>query len=378
MTDTGIHPGGAITEVRLRRARLPLVSPFRTSFGVETARDLLYIEVHGADGLVGWGECVAMTEPLYSSEFVDGCASVLQRFLLPTVSPTTTAEQFNRDTRHIRGHYMAKAVLETALLDYQLRSSGVSLASYLGATKTRVPSGVSVGIQPSIDDLLRVVQGYLDDGYLRIKLKIEPGHDIEPVRAVRSTFGGDLLLQVDANSAYSLSDAVHLARLDEFDLLLIEQPLPEEQVASHAQLAKTVRTPICLDESIVSLEVAREAIDIGACSIINVKPGRVGGYLESKQIHDHCLERGIAVWCGGMLETGIGRAANLALAALPGFTLPGDTSASARYFARDVTTPFVLSEGHLDVPTGPGIGIDPDMEFLDSITSHVETFAVNR
>ena len=183
-------------------------------------------------------------------------------------------------------------------------------------------------------------------------------------------------LQVDANSAYSVSDAEHLSQLDEFNLLLIEQPLPEEQVAAHAELTKIVRTPICLDESILSAEVAREAIDIGACSIINIKPGRVGGYLEAKKIHDLCFERGIAVWCGGMLETGIGRAANLALAALPGFTLPGDTSASARYFHRDVTVPFVLREGHLDVPTGSGIGIDPDIDYLDSITSQREVVSV--
>ncbi|NBN96206.1 MAG: o-succinylbenzoate synthase [Actinobacteria bacterium] len=364
-----------IREIRLRRAHIELVSPFRTSFGVETARELLYLEVHG-DGITGWGECVAMSEPMYSSEFVDGCEAMLRRFLLPLVTPTTTAEQFTEVARQFRGHYMAKAVLETALLDHQLRAQGVSLGTFLGATKARVPSGVSVGIQPTIDDLLRVVQGYLDDGYLRIKLKIEPGFDVEPVRAVRRAFGDELLLQVDANSAYAISDAEHLAQLDQFNLLLIEQPLPEEQVASHADLARVVRTPICLDESILSVEVAREALDIGACSIINIKPGRVGGYLEAKKIHDLCYERGVAVWCGGMLETGIGRAANLALAAMPGFTLPGDTSASARYFHRDVTTPFVLRDGHLDVPTGPGIGCDPDLAYLDSITSRVDTVLI--
>ena len=364
-----------IREIRLRRAHIELVSPFCTSFGVETARELLYLEVHG-DGLTGWGECVAMSEPMYSSEFVDGCEAMLRRFLLPLVTPTTTAEQFTEAARQFRGHYMAKAVLETALLDHQLRAQGVSLGTFLGATKARVPSGVSVGIQPTIDDLLRVVQGYLDDGYLRIKLKIEPGFDVEPVRAVRRAFGDELLLQVDANSAYAISDAEHLAQLDQFNLLLIEQPLPEEQVASHADLARVVRTPICLDESILSVEVAREALEIGACSIINIKPGRVGGYLEAKKIHDLCYERGVAVWCGGMLETGIGRAANLALAAMPGFTLPGDTSASARYFHRDVTTPFVLRDGHLDVPTGPGIGCDPDLAYLDSITSRVDTVLI--
>jgi O-succinylbenzoate synthase len=367
--------GEMISEIRLRRARIDLVSPFRTSFGVETSRELLYVEVSG-EGTTGWGECVAMSEPMYSSEYVDGCESVLRRFMLPLVNRDTTAQSFARAVSGIRGHYMAKAVLETALLDFQLRRDGVSLGTFLGATQTRVRSGVSVGIQPSIDDLLRVVQGYLDDGYQRIKLKIEPGFDIEPVRAVRTTFGAELLLQVDANSAYQLSDAEHLARLDEFDLLLIEQPLPEEQVASHAQLSKVVRTPICLDESILSADVAREALDIGACSIINIKPGRVGGFLEAKKIHDLCYERGVAVWCGGMLETGIGRAANLALAALPGFTLPGDTSASSRYFRRDVTAPFVLRDGHLDVPTGPGIGIDPDTDYLDSITSRSDKVLV--
>jgi len=366
-----------ISEIRLRRAHIDLVSPFRTSFGVETARDLLYIEVHG-DGVTGWGECTAMSEPMYSSEYVDGCEAVIRRFLLPNVVGDTTAESFTKSVAGIRGHYMAKAVVETALLDHQLRRDGVSFAKFLGATQSRVRSGVSVGIQPSIDDLLRVVQKYLDDGYLRIKLKIEPGFDIEPVRAVRRTFGDELPLQVDANSAYHVSDAEHLAQLDEFDLLLIEQPLPEEQLAAHAELAKLVRTPICLDESILSAEVARDALAIGACSIINIKPGRVGGYLEAKKIHDLCYERGVAVWCGGMLETGIGRAANLALAALPGFTLPGDTSASARYFHRDVTAPFVLRDGHLDVPNGAGIGIDPDRDYLDSITSRTDVFAVAR
>jgi O-succinylbenzoate synthase len=320
------------------------------------------------DAEEGWGECVAMSEPHYSSEWVDGCEEVIRRFLLPMLTPDSTAEAFVASARSIRGNAMAKATLEAALLDHQLRAADVSLATYLGASQSRVVSGVSVGIQPSIDALLRVVRGYLDDGYVRIKLKIEPGHDIEPVRAVRREFGDDLMLQVDANAAYSVEDAAHLARLDEFDLLLIEQPLPEEDVVGHVALSRALRTPVCLDESITSFEVARGALDIGACSIINIKPGRVGGYLEAKRIHDLCLERAVPVWCGGMLETGIGRSANLALAALPGFTLPGDTSASARYFQRDVTSPFELRDGRLDVPTGPGIGVRPIMEILDSMT----------
>jgi O-succinylbenzoate synthase len=276
-----------------------------------------------------------------------------------------------------RGNYMAKAALEAALLDYFTRLEGISLASYLGATQTRVASGVSVGIQPSIDKLLEVVGRYVADGYVRIKLKIEPGRDIEPVRAVRKAFGDAMLLQVDANAAYRVEDAEHLARLDEFNLLLIEQPLPEEDLVGNVELAKRVRTPICLDESITTIEVARGALDIGACSIINIKPGRVGGYLEAKKIHDLCLARGVPVWCGGMLETGIGRAANLALAALPGFTLPGDTSASKRYFATDVTTPFELRDGYIDVPIGPGIGVTPITSILEAMTSRVDTIAVD-
>ena len=358
-----------IRGVELIDARIDLVSPFRTSFGTQTYRDLLFVRVIG-DEAEGWGECVAMSEPGYSSEYVDGCRAVIERFLLPLVNVGTSAEAFVQSAREVRGNFMAKAAVEAALLDFQLRAAGQSLASYLGATKDRVPSGVSVGIQPTIDDLLRVVGDYLEDGYLRIKLKIEPGSDIEQVRAVRSTFGPDLLLQVDANAAYTVGDAKHLAKLDEFDLLLIEQPLPEEDVVGHVELARTVRTPICLDESITSFEVARGALDIGACSIINIKPGRVGGFIESKRIHDLCFERGVPVWCGGMLETGVGRAANLALAALPGFTLPGDTSASNRYFEHDITEPFVLEAGHLRVPIEPGASRHPLAERLKEMATN--------
>ena len=364
-----------IRSIEIRRAYIELVAPFQTSFGVETDRNLLYVRVIG-DEAEGWGECVAMTDPLYSSEYVDGCEDVLRRYLIPCVKPDSTLESVLGSLTQFRGNYMAKATLEAALLDYFTRLEGVSLAKFLGATQSRVASGVSVGIQPSIDALLNVVAGYVADGYVRIKLKIEPGRDIEPVRAVREAFGDSMLLQVDANAAYRVEDADHLARLDPYDLLLIEQPLPEEDLVGNVDLAKRVRTPICLDESITTVEVARGALDIGACSIINIKPGRVGGYLEAKKIHDLCLSRGAPVWCGGMLETGIGRAANLALAALPGFTLPGDTSASKRYFTTDVTTPFELRDGYLDVPTGPGIGVTPVLHVLDSMTSRVETIAV--
>src|SRR5688572_11301198 len=221
----------------------------------------------------------------------------------------------------------------------------------------------------SIPALLDAVGGYLEAGYLRIKLKIEPGWDVEPVRAVRERFGDKVLLQVDANTAYKISDATHLARLDPFDLLLIEQPLPEDDVRGHAELARRIKTPVCLDESIESARDAADAIAIGACAIVNIKPGRVGGYLEARRVHDVCAAHGVPVWCGGMLETGVGRAANLALAALPGFTLPGDTSASDRYFAADITRPHRLVGGRVAVPAGPGIGVDPLPEVLAELTT---------
>jgi o-succinylbenzoate synthase len=274
-----------------------------------------------------------------------------------------------------RGHRMAKCALEVALLDAELRAEGRPLARELGAVHDRVPCGVSVGIMSSVPELLDTVAGYLDAGYVRIKLKIEPGWDVEPVRAVRERFGDDLLLQVDANAAYTLADARRLAQLDPFDLLLIEQPLDEDDVLGHAELARIVGTPICLDESITSAASAAAAIRLGACRIVNVKPGRVGGYLEARRVHDLCVANGIAVWCGGMLETGLGRAANVALAALPGFTLPGDTSASDRYFSTDITEPFVLDDGHLNVPTGPGLGVEPLTDRLDAVTTATEWIA---
>ncbi|MFG1695202.1 o-succinylbenzoate synthase [Nonomuraea sp. NPDC049309] len=360
-----------ITGVELRRIAMPLVSPFRTSFGTETARDVLLVRVVTPEA-EGWGECVAMSEPLYSSEYVDGAAEVIRRFLLPALPQNVDANQVARALEPIKGHRMAKAAVETAILDAQLRAAGESFGRFLGASKTRVPCGVSVGIMDSIPQLLDAVAGYIDEGYVRIKLKIQPGWDVEPVRAVRERFGDDLLLQVDANAAYALSDAPRLARLDAFDLLLIEQPLANDDLVQHARLAQRLRTPICLDESIESAEHAAAAIALGSCSIVNIKPGRVGGYLEARRIHDLCRANGVAVWCGGMLETGLGRAANVALAALPGFTLPGDTSGSRRYFATDITEPFELVDGHLEVPAGPGLGVEPIQDVLDEVTTSAE------
>lgn len=359
-----------IEAIELWRGKIDLVSPFRTSFGTETFRDLLYVRLVG-DKNAGWGECVAMSTPNYSSEYLENCVQVISQFLVPLIKGETTAESFIASAAPIRGNYMSKACVEAALLDVQLRDQEISLAKFLGATKSRVASGVSVGIQATLSDLVRVVGEYIAQGYLRIKLKIEPGSDIELVRIVRKEFGEDLMLQVDANAAYTRSDSVHLKQLDAFNLLLIEQPLAEDDLAGHVELARVINTPVCLDESIISLDTARGALDLGACSVINIKPGRVGGYLEAKKIHDFCLARNVPVWCGGMLETGIGRAANLALAALPGFTLPGDISASARYFARDITEPFVLNDGYIDVPTGPGIGVEPLAEMLATLTKSV-------
>jgi O-succinylbenzoate synthase len=349
-----------ISGVELVRVRMPLVSPFRTSFGTQQARDLLLLRVV-TPAAEGWGECGALPDPVYSSEYVEGVAHVLRNYLIPTLmrAGEITANDVAPLLVRFKGHRMAKGALEMAVLDAELRAHEMSFAAALGSTVDSVPCGVSVGIMDSVPQLLDAVAGYLDEGYVRIKLKIEPGWDVEPVRAVRERFGDDVLLQVDANTAYTLADTRQLARLDPFELLLIEQPLDEEDVLGHAELARHIRTPVCLDESIVSAKSAADAITLGACRIVNIKPSRVGGYLEARRVHDVCAAHGIPVWCGGMLETGIGRAANVALAALPGFTLPGDTSASGRYYRTDITEPFVLVDGRLPVPTGPGLGLSP-------------------
>ncbi|KGJ71952.1 O-succinylbenzoate synthase [Cryobacterium roopkundense] len=359
-----------IENIELHRVRLPLVRPFRTSFGTAVERETTLVRVVTANA-EGWAECAAEPDPLYSSEFLDASDLVIRDHLIPrlqALGDRLTAELVATALEPVKGHFMSKAVLETAILDAQLKETGVSFGGYLGAVHDTVPAGVSVGIMDSIDELLEVVEGYLAEGYLRIKLKIEPGWDIDPVRAVRERFGDDMLLQVDANTAYTLADARHLARLDPFDLLLMEQPMKKDDLLGHANLAKLISTPICLDESIESARDAATAITLGACSIINVKPARVGGYLEARRIHDVAAAHGVPVWCGGMLETGIGRAANVALAGLPNFVLPGDTSASNRYYAEDLTAPFVLDNGHLAVPTGPGIGVEVLPDVLKRVT----------
>jgi o-succinylbenzoate synthase len=360
-----------LTHVTFHRLALPLVTPFRTSYGVETTRRALLIHVVGPD-VEGWGECVAEAEPLYTTEYGDGALHVIKNFLLPRLDASNVvAGELAARWAPIRGHRMAKGGMEAAILDAECRLRGQSLAARLGAVVDRVPSGVSIGIQSSEAELLDTVGRYVAEGYRRVKLKIEPGNDVAIVRTVREAFP-DIALQVDANQAYTLDDAATLAQLDPFDLLHIEQPLDEDDLHGHAELARMIRTPICLDESIVSVRSCAEAIRLGAVHVVNIKPGRVGGLLEAVRIHDVCVEAGVPVWCGGMLETGIGRAANLALAALPGFTMPGDLSASRRYFHRDVTEPFELVDGHLRVPTGPGIGVDPLADALGEFTLATE------
>jgi O-succinylbenzoate synthase len=363
-----------LIELELRRLRMPLVRPFRTSFGIEADRDILLVRVRDEDGVDGWGECVAGDAPLYSSEYTDGAQAVIRGFLAERVAALVdvNAEAIAPAFRPVKGHRMAKAAVEMAVLDAELKAERKSLAKHLGGVRDRVAVGVSVGIANSIPELLDEVEGYVEQRYQRIKLKIEPGWDVEAVEAVRARFG-DVPLQVDANSAYTLADARQLAKLDAFDLILIEQPLPEEDIRGHAELARRMRTPICLDESIVSAQAAADAIALGACTIVNVKPGRVGGYLEARRIHDLCAANGVPVWCGGMLETGIGRAANVALATLPNFVLPGDISGFDRYWRRDlVTHPMLNHDGWMDVPEASGVGVEVDHDWLDELTTGVE------
>jgi O-succinylbenzoate synthase len=360
-----------VREIELRRVRMPLVRPFRTAHGIEHDRDVLVLRI-ATDGADGWAECVAPNAPTYTSEWVGGAQAVIRDFLGPMLLETpVTASEVAPRLAAVQGHPIAKAALETAVLDAQLRTECRSLASFLGATRDRVECGVAVGIAESIPELLDECADYLDAGYRRVKLKIRPGWDVAPVAAFRQQFGA-VPLQVDANGAYTLGDASTLGALDEFDLLCIEQPLAADAVRAHADLARIIATPICLDESITSARVAHDAIATGACAVVCIKPGRLGGYLAARATLDVCREQRAATWVGGMLETGLGRAANLALAAHPGFTMIGDLSASDRYFTRDLTEPFVMEDGTLRVPNGPGVGVVPDFDALRELTTSIE------
>jgi len=367
-----------ISHINLYHVSMPLVSPFETSFGRSVNRDCILLEVF-ADGVVGYGECVADREPGYSYETTGTAWHILKEFLAPMVlgQELIHATDFQARFEQVRGHPMAKAGLEMAFWDLLGKAQGRSLREMLGGVRHRVEVGVSVGIQESPQALVRVVEGYLHQGYARVKIKIKPGRDVAEAQAVRAAFP-DLRLQVDANSAYTLESAVALQPLDDLDLLLIEQPLAEDDLWDHSHLQAHFKTPICLDESILSPRHARQALEMGACRVINIKAGRVGGLSQAVAIHDLCLSRGIAVWCGGMLETGVGRASNLALASLPGFTLPGDISASERYYQEDITNErFVLNpDSTIDVPDAPGLGVTVNKQVLRRFTLAQTTLMV--
>jgi o-succinylbenzoate synthase len=363
--------------VELRRVRLPFHVPFRSALAETSVREVVLVRVV-TDAGEGWGECAALSHPDYTSEYVDGAAAVLRSHLVPLLARAgpPSATGVAPALAGIRGHRMAKAALEMAVLDAELRAEGRSLAARLGATRTWVEAGVAVGIPTSVAELLDDVGAALDEGYRRVKLKIAPGWDVEPVRAVRERFGDGVLLQADANGAYRLDDAAALAALDPFHLALLEQPLPPGDLVGHAELGRRVRTPVCLDESVTSADSAATAVALGAASVVNVKPGRVGGYLEAVRVHDVCRAAGVGVWCGGMFESGLARSANLALAALPGFTLPGDVSPPSRYLAADLVAPPVARDGRLAVPDRPGIGADVDAGALRRATVSVERVAL--
>ena len=359
-----------IERLELRLLRLPLVRFFETSFGRVYDRTFMLVRLDGG-GVTAWGECVADNDPYYGPETVETAWHITAEFLAPLVLGVEFADP--RDVfpafRRVRGHHMAKAAVEMAAWDLQARQDGQPLAALLGGTRARVASGVSIGIQDSLEQLVDRVGAELADGYQRIKIKVKPGWDLDAAAVVRKRFGR-VPLMVDANAAYRLADAEHLARFDEFDLMMIEQPLDYDDIRDHAALQRRLATPVCLDESIHSVRLGRDAIDAGACRIINIKPGRLGGHTESIRLHDLCASRRIPVWHGGMLESGIGRAHNLHLSSLANFSLPGDIAASRRYYEPDLIDPpiEVGSDGTIPVPDGHGIGVHVVEERVERAT----------
>lgn len=355
---------------------MELVSPFTTSMGTEYDEEHIIVSVD-AEGITGWGECVAEGTPFYSYETVTTAWHILQDFLIPAIlgKDLTSIDQAIQLYSKVRGHRMAKAGLEAALWDVFAKSKNISLSKMIGGARETIDVGVSIGIQPTEEELIKKIEGYLAEGYKRIKIKIAPGNDIQFVKAVRKEFP-EILFQVDANSSYELKHIDLFKQMDDYNLLLIEQPLGYDDNYQHSKLQKQLKTPICLDESIHSLDDTRAAIELDSCRVINIKPGRVGGFTESKLIHDYCETKNIPVWCGGMLESGIGRAGNVALASLPNFKLPGDISASKRYYKADIVEPeFVVNkDGTMNVPTKPGIGVEINMKMLDIVTVRNKEF----
>jgi o-succinylbenzoate synthase len=363
-----------VRSVVLQEIRMRLLAPFETSVDRIEERRIILVEVD-VDGVTGWGECVAGEQPYYSPETTDTAWLMMTEFLWPMLR----GKEFGSSTdvwglfAQVRGHNMAKAAIESAIWDAEAKAKGVPLWKLLGGVREEVASGVSIGIKGTVNELAKAVRKELADGYQRVKIKIKPGKDFEPVKRVRDEFR-DIKLMVDANSAYSMEDWPLLKQLDGFYLMMIEQPLGWDDLYSHAELQKRFETPICLDECIHTEEQARAAIALGACKIINMKMGRVGGHAVMRRIHDLCAAKGVPMWCGGMLESGIGRAHNIALSTLPNFTLPGDVAASKRYWDEDVIEPEVTvsSRGTIKVPTGPGIGFAPRVERIEKLTVRKE------
>ena len=365
-----------IDGIILRELHLPLVRPFETSFGVTRDRRILLVEVR-SEGLTGWGECTAGERPYFSGESTETAWQVIVNELGPMLAAAEEVEHGGDCPalfKVVRENRMAKAALENAIWDLEAQREGVSLSRLLGGVQDRIPCGVSIGIQPSINELMAIVERELAAGYQRIKLKCKPGWDIEVFARVRHRWP-DIKLSCDANSAYRLHDAERLRSFDQFDLMMIEQPLWHDDFFYHSMLQRQMKTPICLDESIRNRRDALAAIEIGSCQIINVKLGRVGGFSEAIAVHNAAMERGVQVWCGGMLEAGLGRSHNIALASLENFTLPGDVSASARYFAEDIIEPEVTvsSKGEIEIPDIPGRGYEVRTDLVEQLTVRKET-----
>lgn len=359
-----------LEQITVRHIKMPMKAPFSTSFGTIDEKEFLLIEAKDQSGTVGWGEAVAFVAPWYTEETLKTTWHMLEDFLIPILlhkeigHPDEVSTLFSS----IRRNCMAKASIEGAIWDIYAQQTKQSLAQALGGDKERIEVGVSVGIQSSTEALIDLLKGHVDKGYKRVKVKIKPGHDVEVIRAIRAEMP-DLPLMVDANSAYTLDDMNVLQQLDAFNLLMIEQPLAVDDIVDHAKLQRRLKTPICLDESITSYEDARKAIELGSCGVINIKIGRVGGLTEARRIHDLCEVNNIPVWCGGMLEAGIGRAHNIALTSLTNFILPGDTAGSNHYWYEDIITPEVIVEdGYIHVPQTAGIGYTPNMKVIDKLT----------
>ena len=364
-----------IDAIILREVHMPLVRPFETSFGITRNRRILLVEIH-SEGLIGWGECTAGERPFFSAESTDTAWAVITQELGPMLNTEHPEHggQCPRIFYQVRGNPMARAALENAIWDLEAQREGISLAKLIGGVQESISCGVSLGIQPSIADLMSNIERELTAGYQRIKLKVKPGWDIDVLERVRHRWPG-ISLSVDANSAYRLRDADHLTQFDRFDLLMIEQPLWHDDFYYHSMLQKRLETPICLDESIRNRRDALAAIEMESCRIINIKLGRVGGFSEAIAVHNAAQERGVPVWCGGMLESGIGRSHNIALSTLENFTLPGDVSASARYWAEDIVDPAVTvsSQGEIAVPDTPGRGYEVRTDLVEKLTVRKET-----